>query len=710
MIRFRGREIDTITRDWIRNASDEHAAAHGCVFDGERGEFAINWMEHYLRLYEGEFAGQPFECRDWQRECFMRMFSWIRLDDEWSRVKGKDTCIRRFSQAVIFIPKKNKKALAITTPIPTPTGWTFMEDLKAGDVILDEFRQPTRVLMVSPISVPDVCFKITFIDRVDNVKTCPIVADGEHLWTTLSGVLTTSYMAHLMQSRAPLLLNERFSVASIERVAGVPVCCIGVDSPTQQFLAGDHCVPTHNSPSLAALGLYLTCGDGELGGKTFFFAKDGAQAREIAGKHSIEMLKQSDALMSECSINNSTFQVTHEPTRSILRPESSGDARSQESKEGLNGNILVDELHVVDRRLMNRVSRAGISRMEPFQIEVSTAGNNPDSYGKTRAEYARDVIDGKIIDQRLFGYIAEAPQDTTDEQIDSDPIAFGKMANPAWGHTIREAEFLADWQSSKLAGKSEIANFKMYRLNIWQQSSNPLLDVPKWNGCRASYVLNDLKGMGGGLGIDLSRTEDMSACVFAVPGEEELTYWLWPLIWMTRDYATKNNHLASFLNWAAAGDLRLVERSAITDDDILPALKQAIDVIRPTMACYDETYAASLAVKLEEATSLTMAAFRQGHLSYSNPTLELRNAVRDCRIKHPGNQVLTWQATHVMGNERGGLIKPIKDDKARHKKIDAIQAAIMGIHACLNRPQQKRSVYEDSGPDERAQNVVFYEA
>lgn len=572
MIRRKGKSIDKVTRDWIRNASDEKAAQNGCIFDGERGEFVVSWMERYLRLYEGEFAGEPFVCRDWQHEAFMRMFSWVRCDEEWSRVKGKPTWIRRFSQALIFIPKKNKK-----------------------------------------------------------------------------------------------------------------------------------------SPSLAALGLYLTCGDGEMGGKSFFFAKDGSQAREIAGKHSIEMLKQSPELMSECTINNSTFQITHEPTRSVLRPESSGDARSQESKEGLNGNILVDELHVVDRRLMNRVSRAGISRMEPFQIEVSTAGNNPDSYGKFRFEYGQDVIDGKIDDQRLFVYIAAAPQEISDAQIDADPVKWGRVANPAWGHTIREAEFLADWETSKRSGQAEIANFKMYRLNVWQQAANPLLDGAAWDDCKGDYMLQDLAGRGGGLGIDLSRTEDMSACVFALPDENlDHAWWLWPMVWMTREYAQKHDHLASFMNWAAAGSLKLVDRAAITDDDILPDLIKAIEIIRPTMCCYDQTYAAALAIKLEERTAMTCANFPQTFAAYANPTLELRSAVRDRRITHPGNQVLTWQAKHVMGTERAGMLKPIKDDKQRHKKIDAIQAAIMAIHACQNRPQKRASVYESEGPMDRSMGRVQF--
>lgn len=559
MIRLKGKRIDRETRDWIRTPGDEQAAAAGMRFDGERGAFVIDWMHQYLRLYEGEFAGERFECRDWQRDVILRLFSWIRLDPEWSQVKGRETWIRRFNQAVVFIPKKNKK-----------------------------------------------------------------------------------------------------------------------------------------SPTLAAVGLYLTCGDGETGGKTFFFAKDGTQARDIAGKHAVEMLRQSPDLMSECSVNKVTFQITHEKSRSILRPESGGDARSQMSKEGLNGNILVDEVHVVDRRLMDRLSRAGISRMEPLQLEVSTSGNDPDSYGKSRYDYAQDVLSGRIEDPRLFVAIYEAPQDLTDKQLEADPVKWGKLANPAWGHTIREAEYLADYEQSKRGGASELANFKMYRLNIWQRSSNPLLDFDCWMRSERAYGLEDLRGCGGGLGLDLAKSEDMSAAVFVVPTADGWRQW--PLLWITRDYAESNNHLAPFLDWGASGDLVLVDGYVIQNEDLLTPILEAIDVIGSTWLAYDATFAESLAAKIAELSKVTLAKFPQTLAAYSEPTIEYRNLVREERMEHPGNEVLTWQAGHVSAIERTGLIKPIKDEKQRHRKIDAIQAAIMGLFAARQEPAKKRSVYETRGP------------
>src|SRR5690349_10211152 len=96
--------IDKLTREWIRSAADERAAKNGCRFDPERAGFTVEWIQRYCRLYEGEGAGQVLKLVDWQLEATMRLFGWVRWSERWDRE------IRRFRQASIWVPKKNKKS------------------------------------------------------------------------------------------------------------------------------------------------------------------------------------------------------------------------------------------------------------------------------------------------------------------------------------------------------------------------------------------------------------------------------------------------------------------------------------------------------------------------------------------------------------------------------------------------------------------------
>lgn len=70
------------------------------------------------------------------------------------------------------------KALALTTPIPTPTGWTTMGDIKPGDKVLGLDGQPTTVTFVTDVQHNHDCYNVTFSDGET------IIADADHRWIT----------------------------------------------------------------------------------------------------------------------------------------------------------------------------------------------------------------------------------------------------------------------------------------------------------------------------------------------------------------------------------------------------------------------------------------------------------------------------------------------------------------------------------------------
>ena len=69
------------------------------------------------------------------------------------------------------------KALALDTPIPTPTGWTTMGQLAVGDRVIDEHGTPSSVTYCSPVYTDRSCFEVCFDDG------SVLVADAEHQWS-----------------------------------------------------------------------------------------------------------------------------------------------------------------------------------------------------------------------------------------------------------------------------------------------------------------------------------------------------------------------------------------------------------------------------------------------------------------------------------------------------------------------------------------------
>lgn len=89
---------------------------------------------------------------------------------------GKAFGIRSSEVVLITAPEKVGKALCLTTPLPTPTGWTTVGDLNVGDTLLGRNGEPTKVTYITPVQYNDT-YVVTFQDGTS------IKADGPHRWT-----------------------------------------------------------------------------------------------------------------------------------------------------------------------------------------------------------------------------------------------------------------------------------------------------------------------------------------------------------------------------------------------------------------------------------------------------------------------------------------------------------------------------------------------
>ena len=91
------------------------------------------------------------------------------------------------------------KALALDTPLPTPTGWTTMGDVEVGDHVFDDKGQPARVVGATGVMVDHDCFEVVFSDG------STIVADAEHRWMTWSqGARKSDDVAARRRRRTPV--------------------------------------------------------------------------------------------------------------------------------------------------------------------------------------------------------------------------------------------------------------------------------------------------------------------------------------------------------------------------------------------------------------------------------------------------------------------------------------------------------------------------
>lgn len=457
------------------------------------------------------------------------------------------------------------------------------------------------------------------------------------------------------------------------------------------------------SPWLAANAVYLTMGDGEPGAKSFFGAKDGNQARKIAGEHSLKMVEKMIEAMpylkEDFHINGTTMRITYNPTDSYFEPMMSANVQTQKSAEGKNGNMLIDEIHVVDRDFIDRISRAGISRTEPLQLEVSTAGDDPDSYGFERFQYAQNVESGKFEDQKLFAAIYAAPQDVTDAQLDADPLKYARMANPAMGHTVDPQELLADYRVSK-GNMLKLSKCKMYRFNIWQKSTNPWLKASDWAKCRRTYTEDDLLGRQCFAGLDLSKTYDMSSLVLVFPEPDvPETYKLLAYFWLPEEMARENNGKVPFLQWAKDGFLELTPGNVIDYGFIRSRFRKLAAKFDIRELAYDPKYAEETTQALEQGvlddagaeieagTGVTRYVFKQTLMEFAGPCKDFERFVVAGTLHNDGNPIMAWQAGHVqIKSDANQNVRPVKPPHNDLKKIDGVVAGIMALSRAMVAP------------------------
>ncbi|GAA4713717.1 replicative DNA helicase [Promicromonospora umidemergens] len=144
------------------------------------------------------------------------------------------------------------KALALDTPLPTPTGWTTMGEVAVGDLIMAADGSPTRVVGATEVMHGRPTYEVEFDDG------SVIVADAQHQWAVGAAVdaqiLTTEEIAGKLGRGADLAIgpghtgtHQVFGFRSVRLIESVPVRCVEVEHPSHLYLASRSMVPTHNS-------------------------------------------------------------------------------------------------------------------------------------------------------------------------------------------------------------------------------------------------------------------------------------------------------------------------------------------------------------------------------------------------------------------------------------------------------------------------------
>ena len=258
----------TACPDWEARLKNRQSIIPPPIFEAE-AELALSVFKQ-LRI--PDLPGKPAfgECSEpWVFDFVASVFG--AYDTE-----SKRQLIREF---FLLIAKKNTKALALDTPIPTPSGWTTMGDLAVGDTVFGADGKPCRVVGESDVFTDHKCYELTFSNGQR------VVADAGHLW------VTSSLLDHLPRNKGGEAyrvrttqqivdtLRRKDGAASHSMLMPEPIECEEKSLPIKPYTLGAWLGDGHTDCARITTmdGEILSAIEGE-GYKTRFVANNGSKA------------------------------------------------------------------------------------------------------------------------------------------------------------------------------------------------------------------------------------------------------------------------------------------------------------------------------------------------------------------------------------------------------------------------------------------------
>ncbi len=250
-------------------------------------------------------------------------------------------------------------------------------------------------------------------------------------------------------------------------------------------------------------------------------------------------------------------------------------AANPDAQDSFNCNIaILDEIHAFKKPAQyNRFKEAQKAYTNKLTIGITTAGDNANSFGYRRLEYAEKVLDGTVTDDSLFCFVSHADKDDKGDVDYLDPIQHEK-ANPNYGVTIRPEDIMADAQQA-LNDPQQRKDFLSRSLNIYTSAMKAWFDInefrasdQKYNWTIEELAKMPIKWYGG---VDLSRMYDLTAaCLYGHYDKADvdivITHAFFPVTMAARK---ADEDQIPLFGWADDGWLTLCNNPTVNVSDVV---------------------------------------------------------------------------------------------------------------------------------------------
>ena len=416
-------------------------------------------------------------------------------------------------------------------------------------------------------------------------------------------------------------------------------------------------------------------------------------------KFSLDYKKLSDVM----DIKNNSFEHSIKYRfEKDGRPDGTIDiqimASNPDAQDSFNCNFAIaDEVAAYKKPAQyNRFKEAMKSYTNKLMVGITTAGDNINSFGYNRMEYALKVADGSFTDDSFFSFVARADQDDKGNVDFTNPIQHQK-ANPNYGVTIRPDEILQEAMQAK-NDPQQRKDFLSRSLNIYTAAMNAWFDLDEWKRSDGQYTwsLEELAKMpidwyGG---ADLSRMYDLTAAALVGKYQDVDIVITHAFIPRTQIDNKLEEDGISVYDWIDNGWLTICNNPTIDAADVVKwfvEMRAAGFKIR--QVGHDRKFAGEEYFPLMKKANFSIIDQPQLYYLKSQGFRHLEKAAKDGKLYYLHSGAYEYCVGNVKANE--GVDDAVQYEKImEHTKIDLFDASVFATIRMLKDSEKRKKARE----------------
>lgn len=373
--------------------------------------------------------------------------------------------------------------------------------------------------------------------------------------------------------------------------------------------------------------------------------------------------------------------IVHKKSKSFIKHLSK---KAGKTGDGKNPQMaIIDEYHAHLTSEQYDVMVTGmVARKEPLIVIISTAGKDfEDKPCYAEYNYCSNVLEDILDNDEYFIMITEL--DKGDDPKDSSvyPKANPVVCSYSEGRNFLTRECKRVYDSED---EEKIRNFLTKNCNIWvKHGKNKYINIDRWNDCKRKISFEDFRGMTCYVGVDLSKSGDLTSLSFEFPFIEvevkKYAFFSQSFIPIAAMQEKMKTDKVPYDFWIKKGWLIATEANEGEIVDLWAAINYIKNLVKNydlkiKEICYDSHGAAMFVSELERE-GFCCVQIPQSCAKLDEPTRNFRDLVKIKQIIHDGNKVLSWAFNNAEEDTNSfGEIKISK--KSRFKRIDPAASAI----------------------------------